>query len=765
MLKLVVAALAQFGAQTSADSTYSSPAVRSLVERAVVANRRVPDSLRAYRARVESEMAFVARQPDATEQTFAVEQTESVVRWQRPGLFEQRVIGYRSQSIGVTVSAVGMFRQAWTVPILYGNRISLLFGQVDSASRRRAQRRRRADTTVVVHPFADDHGSVYRYTGGDTVVTINPGGRDIPVVRIHVEPTGNGLTRRTVAFRGDVELDAQRAQIVRMRGYFVTVGPKRKTRTRLFTSQFEAIAYVELENGEFEQRYWLPVYQRIEAQAAIALLGDQRAVFRVISRFRGMTVNPRDSVSIAAGAPLGTDSVSGNPVTADSAIVAGTSPVGSDRDTLRLTLHRLTFAPSDSIDRYAEWSRGIGELTGAVRADDFTDVAPDSWRPTGRPFARIRFEQPSDLAHYNRVEGVYTGVAGEAKLRDAAPGLVARAALGWAWAENTARGRVTVERQVGLWWPMLRFSRSLDLTNDFREPVDSGSTLGALFSVDDYDYVDRHTAVGGLTGFLNHRRTVRVRVEVGVGSDRYSAARRARGPLAPGDSGFRFNRGVDAGRYRVAAVKLEVHPDVNAAFVRPGVGAVVQAQVASGDLAWQRAEVRLVGRRAIGPLIYAVQFDAGLVTGDSIPPQQLFELGENQNLPGYGYKEFAGNRAAVVRGLVMYPLPLWRTPLRFRRWVFPAIAPNVSFGAQSGWAEATTNAARSSISRLGTVGDSVFGLPGSVPGTPVSRPTEGIKSTIDFRLRFFGGAISVGVARATDHHEAWRFVAGFAQIL
>src|SRR5687767_6837691 len=136
MLELVVAALAQFGAQASADSTYSSPAVRSLVERAVVANRRVPDSLRAYRARVESEMAFVARQPDATEQTFAIEQTESVVRWQRSGLFEQRVIGYRSQSVGVTVSAVGMFRQAWAVPILYGHRITLLFGQADSASRR-----------------------------------------------------------------------------------------------------------------------------------------------------------------------------------------------------------------------------------------------------------------------------------------------------------------------------------------------------------------------------------------------------------------------------------------------------------------------------------------------------------------------------------------------------------------------------------------------------------------------------------------------------
>src|SRR5688500_13944186 len=148
MLRLAIVAIAQVIAQAPADSTFSSPAVRALVERAAESNRRVPDSLRSYAARVASEMAFIARETDGVEPTFTVEQTESTVRWDRSGAFEQRIIGYRSQSVGLTVSAVGMFRQAWTVPILYGNRISLLFGRPDSVSRRRAQRRRRADTTV-----------------------------------------------------------------------------------------------------------------------------------------------------------------------------------------------------------------------------------------------------------------------------------------------------------------------------------------------------------------------------------------------------------------------------------------------------------------------------------------------------------------------------------------------------------------------------------------------------------------------------------------
>jgi hypothetical protein len=752
MVALLVAALVQIGAPPQ-DSTYATAAVRALVLRAVAANRRVPDSLLAYQARVESEMAFIARQPDGSEQTFTIEQVESAVQWDRSGHYEQRVVGYRSQSVGFTVSAVGLFRQAWTIPVLYGNRIALLFGQPDSSARRRAQRRRRGDTTFAVHPFADDRERVYRFSGGDTVATIRPGGRDIPIVRIHVEPSSKQLTQRTAVFRGDVELDGQRAQIVRMRGSFVTLEPRRRSRTRQLASQVEAIAYVEVENGEFEQRYWLPASQRIEAHAAISLLGDQRAVFRVVSRFRQMEVRTQPADSAARQVSLGGDSVAAD----------ARDPAGND--TLRLMPHRLTFAPADSIDRFAGWTRDLGELTGTVRADDFVDMAPDVWRPTGRPLVRLRFQEASDLAHYNRIEGTFTGLGVEAKLRDAAPGIVVRGNLGWAWAERTTRGRASLERQTGRLWPIARVTHSLDLTNDFREPFDSGSTLGALFSVDDYDYVDRHLAVAGFTWFLTRGRDTRVRLEAGVGSDRYAFVHRTRGPLAPGDSGFRFNRGVDAGRYRTATIKLEVHPEVNAAFVRPGIGVVLQGQTTSGDLAWQRVEIRLVGRRAFGPFLYAAQLDAGALTSDSMPPQQLFELGENQNLPGYGYKEFAGNQAVVLRGLAMYPFPLWRAPLRLGRLVLPGIAPTISFGAQSGWADATNDAARSAIARLGTVGTPTLGFPTGTPGVPVSRPTDGIKTSVDFRLRFFGGAVSIGVARATDRHESWKFIASLGQIL
>jgi hypothetical protein len=89
----------------------------------------------------------------------------------------------------------------------------------------------------------------------------------------------------------------------------------------------------------------------------------------------------------------------------------------------------------------------------------------------------------------------------------------------------------------------------------------------------------------------------------------------------------------------------------------------------------------------------------------------------------------------------------------------------VSGGVQSGWARASNEAARDAVRRLGAVDDSVLGRPGTAAGDPVSRPTDGVKSSIDFRLRFFGGALSVGAARAVDRHQRWRLVVGLAQVL
>ena len=171
------------------DTVYATPALRDLIASAATRNRRVPAGLSSYRARLESEISLVGGRPDGLEGAVSLEQVENELRWRRTGEAEQRVVGYRAQTLGPQLSVLGFFRQSWVVPVLYGNRIGLFFGRDTSRRASRPPRSRRAArraTTFAVHPLADDRERVYRYAGGDTITTLRVEGRDIPIVRVMV---------------------------------------------------------------------------------------------------------------------------------------------------------------------------------------------------------------------------------------------------------------------------------------------------------------------------------------------------------------------------------------------------------------------------------------------------------------------------------------------------------------------------------------------------------------------------------------------------
>ncbi len=247
------------------DSTYTSPALRAIVDSAAVHNRVVPEGLSSYRAHVESELTVVLKRASGTESAVQVEQVASQVRWLRTGDYDQRVIGYRAQLSALSPSTLDFLRRAWTVPVLYGNRLNLLFGA--DTSRSESRRRSREAAFVVAHPFAPDRDSAYRFSGGDTVLILHlPGGREVPLIRVHVEPR---LTRGPLShmgvFRGDIYLDGTRYQIVRMRGSFNLLG-----RGPRFYGVLRSFFAVDLQNAEVDGAYWLPTTQRIEGQVASA---------------------------------------------------------------------------------------------------------------------------------------------------------------------------------------------------------------------------------------------------------------------------------------------------------------------------------------------------------------------------------------------------------------------------------------------------------------------------------------------------------------
>ena len=722
----VLFAPVRVSAQADSSRALAPQALRALLANASERNV-LPRSLISFTAQVESEISVLVRREEGTEAAALVEQVASQLRWNRTGFFDQHVVGYRAQQTGANVSMLSVFQTGWLNPVLYGNRLRIRSGTQRSSSRGRAPSRSAGtDTVPAVHPLAQDRERYYRYTGGDTIVIMRAGDRVIPIAHVRVQPRTD-LTESVVLFDGEMDLDASRGTLVRLRGYFVRANAPRRG---LVASLGEAVAFVEYENGERLGAYWLPVTQRIELQASFPGLGDGRAVVRIVSRFSQMNVN-------------------------DTVLDARTLAVA---DSLRpLARRRLSYAAADSLGSFRAWKTDVGALSMGMHSDDFNDIGPDRWRSTGAPRVDYTVPRASDVFHFNRVEGVYTGTGLKWSLRDAAPGVVVRANAGWAWNEGTARGRLSVERKRGNTTLELRSGRSLDNTNDFRVPLDSGNTFGALFgSQDPYDYVDRRSATVAAVHTTGARRFL-TRVEFGVADDRYRPAVYVRGPF--GGAAYRDNRRVDAGGYLRSAALVEWHPDFSAEFAKPGVGARLSYERGDGTLAWQRAEARVTARQLFGPFVALARADVGAVLGARIPPQQLFELGRFQNLPGYEDKEFAGSRAAVLRATLQYTSPFYRQPVRAGRFLLPALAPGMSVGVQSGWADAPTAAARSSLARLGAPIDTTL----LASWAPVARPTDGIRASLTAGLRLFSGGVFVGATRKVDQAAPWKALITFGQ--
>lgn len=707
-----------FAQIASADNVYSSSRLRDLVSEAATQNHAPPPEFRGYTAHVETEMSLLMRDTLGRERAAQIEQLASTVKWTRGSDYGMHVVGYRAQSLGPSISTLS-FLTGWTEPSLYGERI-LLGAQFISDSARIAKRKSNGDSLFAVHPFASDRDRYYRFSGGDTVTTLRSPGRAIPIVRIHVTPHLSGPTR-FAAFDGEIDLDATRHQIVRMRGQFVVLGKRKSGKSMVERIPgLVAVAYSEFINVEIDQRYWLPASQRTEFQTTVALLGRDRAVMRIVSKFSGYSVN-------------------------DTSTLAG--PLN---DSLHIP-HRTTWARSDSVSHFNDWTAPLGQATTTVSAGDFDDVAPDAWKATGSTKVELVPTNWDNLVRYNRVEGLFTGAEVNVRMRSRFPGFSYGGSIGWAWTEKALKGALHTSLKRGLNTYSLGAERSLASTNDFVLPGErkSDGINGLVASFDDFDYVDRRAALATVSHIVGSIDRALVSVQAGAGNDRMEIARLDHGVFAGGH--FRPNRGVDEGSYALGVVDAELHPSASEEFVQPGFGARVRYEIGRGDLSWQRADVGVSGREYWGPILISLHADGGLVTGRSIPSQKLFELGGSSILPGYSYKEFAGNQAALFRGYSSYTLPVLRAPRRVWRTLYmPGLAPGFAAGIQGGWTQFSTEAARESLVRMGD---------GSA--TPVSRATDGIRATFGFGVTLFSGNFHLGIARPIDSGARWRVAAGF----
>lgn len=709
----------QVVASPTVDSVAQQAALERLVARVADANR-LPGRLVAFRARVESEVSIVLRREDGREFGTSIEQMVSRVSWQRGIGLRQEVIGYRAQANAFALPTINYLPSGWLISFLYDYPFrSFLRVEGDSGT---ARRDTPADPSVATTVTARDLFADYTFTGGDTVAHLDVGSRRIAIVRLLMTPRPSRA--RPGMFRGEIDIDAERGAIVRVRGAYeaATSGL-----SRALGGFAQRAAFVDVESAEHRGTFWLPFRQRVELQAAAPSLSDGRAVIRIVSRFTDVEpIEAEASDSVTAG--------------------LGASP--SDR---RRT---LVVAPSSELSAYHDWRAPLGEPSAGMHADDFLDVAPDQWRSSGPPRVSLAPARMADLLHVNRVEGVYTGLGLRLSLRDRRPGGVLQLHGGWAWSERTMRGGVSYLRTVGGNQLQLSAARWLDNTNDFRSLWEAGNSLRVLLaSRDPYDYVDRRGVDASLDRVL-HRRNRSLTMSVGVREDRAAYTWLWHG--LDRDQTLPLNRPVAAGRYGRVALAAEWNRQVSSEFFAPGVGGRFSVEAAHGELSWQRAELRVFARQSVGRITWISRGDAGIVLGADVPPQQIFELGGDLSLPGYDDKVFAGTHASLVRNAVLLTLPLLEQPLRIGGRLFPAVAPTVEVSASNAWTGAPSARARAAVARLRP-----FVKEGVQPDVP--RLTDGVRSAAAIGIRAFAGAAFLGVARAVDGGAPWRGVFTFGR--
>ncbi|HTK52475.1 MAG TPA: hypothetical protein VL308_11335 [Gemmatimonadaceae bacterium] len=726
-------------------ASVTPPAVRAVVEAAAARNHEArPHRMRAD---AETEIALVQRRTSGRREIVAVQQEASTIDWISDSLVEQRITGYRSEQVGMSYATTRIYRVGWIVPLLVGDRIRLRLPSPEGVSKVekaldpvvRPLRRLLAEpeTVATVHPLARDGRRYYHYPRVDTLTERMPNGDSVEVLRIAVVRRED-VPPGTSVFEGDVDVDVRTMLLVRLRGRVSIVsGYLLKVRDAL-SDQVRIVGFMDMWNGPERDGLRLPDVERLDIVSG-GLAGETAELIRFVTRFRGQDVverGPPSSDGVTAGPPQ----------------------------------YFVTYAPSSQQTSFDDWLLPLGSATRIAQTQPIDDLYPDRLQPDGRPQLTFRARDQYDVFRFNKVEGFFTGLSASWYARDLAPGLGVTGTAGYAWSEETWRGYLAAGLRRDTWRTNIGFGRLLDITNDFRSPFDSGSVwFPLLWSSDGYDYVDRHVARVALERLLTPHGSY-VRVEAGAMRDAETVDSRRRGlffgPFVP-------NRVVDPGRYARVVATMEWNPDVQADITRERYGGSIRYELGAGDLDYQRTEAALITRYDAGHVVLIGRLYGGMLTGTP-PTQQLLEIGGSNNLPGYDYKAFAGDRAWIARGTAQYALPYLRSPFPLiAGFVLPAIAPELNFGIQTGMAWATDDQARAAVRRLGDRVDEETGQPIIDPNTgepvPVSVPTDQLRATASLGVRVLSGAVYLGFAlpidATRDTRRNLRFVFGFGRQL
>jgi hypothetical protein len=698
-------------------TTYASPALRALIERAAAANSAPPAPLLGYTARYESEVALVKLLPNRIEGASTIEQTAGIFTWLVDSGYGQHELGYRVVTTGVPLPGSAALSNGWVIPTLTGDKIDL-FGA--SSGARTAAGADSGGNYSAWSPLGADREKYYRFEGGDTATVAFPLGEPQRVVVVSVWPIEAGATREKV-FRGTLYLDPASGALRRLSGQFLTIGgPPESGRTKFLNAFALNGAVADIVTTELPGAGWVPTYQRIDLEVLIPLTTESWSILRVMSRLGEV-----EAIVATPDAP---------------------EPV------LPPFLPGRSITTKDSLKHFRGWNLPPNTPLQSVEAGDLFAVGPLAFRPDGPPEYLWRGPTTLEAIRFNRVEGLYAGLSGTMYFRDAAPGLSIRGTAGYAIWPGLPRGGISATLGRPRWATNVKAMRDLDLATKFADPLDYNRGMRALFQQDNYDYVDRLTVGAGANWFFGPRDPSALTIRLDWVDDRKTVADLSTGPLG---QTYTINPNVDPYEYPRLQLGVNWHPEISSHYTATGIGLHATYEAGGGDLPYQRIQAGFVFRANWKVITFTMVGDAGYTDSDNPPTQQLFLIGGSGSMPGYDYDQFGGNVGALTRWMVAVPLPFLQAPLKVGNATIPPIAPNLSWRFYSGYTETTSAAADSSLAAVGT--QQVDGVT-----QPFSVVSDGIRSTQEIRLSLFGTLLGFGAARPLDGGD-WTFTFSFAQ--
>ena len=278
----VIAALALFVQIPQFPDTlpgaYDSPETEALVTATIARSGQLPAELLDYEANVQTSMFLTLStdSADGGDLPATVDELISTVRWNRSGFLHQEVNAHRTRVLVPLPYTLGtLMQRPWVVPHLYGVELYTPF-----AGRR------------AINPFGSQGPGYYHYSSQEPV-RLRVQGELVTLVPVDVRP--RPLAERdneALLVVGTFFLDRERGAVARARFGFLGGG------SGVPSSVVDIGTFVELENGLWEGRFWLPYRQRRDVDFASGLLGASLTA-RVVSQFltydfnRGWTATGR----------------------------------------------------------------------------------------------------------------------------------------------------------------------------------------------------------------------------------------------------------------------------------------------------------------------------------------------------------------------------------------------------------------------------------------------------------------------------------------